>query len=416
MRLLTLLTAAMVSALVCASGVSALSSAEIEAATPQATRHLRVVTQLLASNGLRGRDNDTADSQLARRFLVNLLRRFGDGVVANATGDAAYQQPFVLSGQTGTNLLAVIRGRELPQEYVVVGAHYDHLGTRSRADGGCSARGVVGGKPCNGATDNATGVAAVLGIAQAVRALPEPPRRSVILALWDSEEDGLVGSRYYTSHPLVPLADTVAYVNFDILGQDLLPSLSQTTFAVGSETGGSELQSLVDQAAAPESLLAHKVSYLLGQERSDYKNFVDRRVPTVFFSDSTGPCYHTTGDDLSIVNFAKLRAQARIAFRVAMTIAEASTPPAFAGKGVLPAVYADAVALDEVFRTARSNLGMFSAEDRTLFDKLGADMAQWVADGPQSFDANDVIPFLGDTGQAIDVLTRLECRHVRQPR
>ena len=72
----------------------------------------------------------------------------------------------------------------------------------------------------------------MLAIGEALRSLPTPPRRSVVLALWDAEEDGLLGSLYYVNHPIVPLTQTVAYVNFDILGQDLVPSLRANSFAV----------------------------------------------------------------------------------------------------------------------------------------------------------------------------------------
>src|SRR5207253_4202264 len=120
--------------------------------------------------------------------------------------------------------------------------HYDHLDTRSNADGACSTGRPPGGAVCHGATDNAAGVAAVVAIGRALRRLPTPPRRSVVLALWDAEEDGLVGSIYYVNHPAVPLASTVAYVNFDIQGANLLPSLRGTSFAVSAETGGSVLQ------------------------------------------------------------------------------------------------------------------------------------------------------------------------------
>ena len=71
------------------------------------------------------------------------------------------------------------------------------------------------------------------------------PRRTVILAAWDREEDDLCGSKWYVDHPLVPLAQTVAYVNFDIQGANLLPSLQNNSFAVGAETGGATLTSLV---------------------------------------------------------------------------------------------------------------------------------------------------------------------------
>src|SRR5438309_596742 len=176
----------------------------------------------------------------------------------------------------------------------MIGAHYDHLGTRSAADGSCHARGTPGGHVCNGATDNAAGVAATLAIGEALRSLPTPPRRSVILALWDAEEDGLLGSLYYVNNPVVPLANTVAYVNFDIQGANLLPSLRRTSFAVGPETGGAVLEDVLRAAVAAEGLGTRPLSYIFGQLRSDYANFVARQVPTVFFSDATGGCYHTT--------------------------------------------------------------------------------------------------------------------------
>ena len=71
-----------------------------------------------------------------------------------------------------------------------------------------------------------------------------------MLALWDAEEDGLLGSLRYVGHPLVPLASTVAYVNFDILGADLLPSLRDVSFAIGAETGGAALAHLSQPGTA----------------------------------------------------------------------------------------------------------------------------------------------------------------------
>src|SRR5262245_54518399 len=231
----------------------ALTPTEIEKGAKRAQNGLRGTTGRLASDRFAGRDNDTPASLDTQAFLIKRLRRLGAGLGAGV-GDAAYKQPFVQSGQTGTNLLAVIPGRDLPTEYVFVGAHYDHLDTRSTPSGACSANGTPGGEVCHGATDNAAGVAAVLAIGRAIRKLPTPPRRSVVLALWDSEEDGLLGSLYYTANPLVPLAQTKGYVNFDILGENLLPSLRETSFAIGAETGGSAFQAFVADGAATEGL------------------------------------------------------------------------------------------------------------------------------------------------------------------
>jgi Zn-dependent M28 family amino/carboxypeptidase len=143
----------------------------------------------------------------------------------------------------------------------------------------------------------------VLAIGRALRRLPTPPRRSVVFALWDSEEDGLVGSAFYTNNPLVPLAQTRAYVNFDIQGSDLLPSLASTSFAVGGETGGATLQSIVAAAVSAEGLGTLPISYIFGQLRSDYANFVAKSIPTIFYSDSTNGCYHTIFDDLDVVDW-----------------------------------------------------------------------------------------------------------------
>jgi len=393
-----------------AAPLRALTQQEIDAATGLVPRHVVPVIRLLASNRMHGRDNNTSESLLAQRLLIGFLKRLGPGLDAARDGDDAYKQPFVEKDQTGTNLLAVIPGRELPDQYVVIGAHYDHLGTRSTADGSCFSKGTPGGAVCNGATDNAAGVAATLAIGEALRSLPTPPRRSVVLALWDSEEDGLLGSLHYVTHPVVPLAQTVAYVNFDILGQDLLPSLHAESFAVGGETGGAVLQAVVERAAAGQDFDLRKVSYIFGESRSDYKNFVDHRVPTVFFSDSTGPCYHTTGDDLSIVNFGKLRAQARTAFRAVVDLAESDSVPTFVPRNTQGAVYADAVSLLPIYTNAQQDLQLFSATDRTALQAMAARTQGIVDRGADHFGGADALTLLGDVTQAIDILTRSGCK------
>jgi hypothetical protein len=392
------------------SPVAALTPQDIDTATALTPRHVVPIIKLLASDRMHGRDNNTPESLLAQRFLIAFLKRYGSGLDGTRSGDDAFKQPFIESTQTGTNILALIPGRELPDEYVIVGAHYDHLGTRSTADGSCFSRGTPGGRVCNGATDNAAGVAATLAIGETLRSLPMAPRRSVVLALWDCEEDGLLGSLHYVKNPIVPLQQTVAYVNFDILGQDLVPSLRANSFAVGSETGGTVLQDVVDRAAAGQDFDLHKVSYIFGESRSDYKNFVDHHVPTVFFSDSTGPCYHTTGDDLRIVNFVKLRAQAKTAFRTVVDLAESETVPTFAPRNPQGATYTDALSLLPVYTAAQTDLALFSVADRAALQAMLTRTQQIVDRGADQFSGGDAFTLLGDVTQAIDILTRSGCR------
>ncbi len=403
-----------IAVLVLAAGpAGALTPAEIEAGAARANYCLRTVVRRLASPLYAGRDNDTPQSALAQTYLIRRLERLGPGLDATQTGDAAYRQPFVHGGQTGTNLLAVIPGSALPDEYVVVGAHYDHLDTRSAGDGfHCSARGTPGGPVCNGATDNAAGVAAVLAIGKALRRLPMPPERSVVLALWDAEEDGLIGSNYYVNHPVVPLGATVAYVNFDIQGANLLPSLHGTSFAVSAETGGTVLQDVVAAAAGAEGLGTRQLSYIFGQLRSDYANFVAGQVATVFFSDATGGCYHTTGDDVRVVDFVKLRAQSRLAFRVVATLAETATPPAYIPPNPSLATWDDAVVLHDVVATGLADLALFSTDDQALIQGVENELAGIVNDGPALFDNTDVGALLADAVNVLDALGRLGCRRM----
>src|SRR5262250_1665095 len=240
---------------------AAARTSDVDHAAEKARQGVRSIVKRLSGQVFRGRDNNTPESDRAQRLLIRKLSRLGSGL-NTAAGDDTFRQPFEQSGQIGTNLLAVIRGRELPDEYVIVGAHYDHLDSRSTPSGSCSIRNAPGGGICPGATDNAAGAGAVLGIGRALGKLAQPPRRSVVLALWDAEEDGLLGSRYYVEHPLVPLEKTVAYVNFDIQGANLLPSLRRTSFAVGAETGGSALGAFVAEAVAAERLGTLPVSFI----------------------------------------------------------------------------------------------------------------------------------------------------------
>jgi hypothetical protein len=365
------------------------------------------MVEALASDDVAGRDNDTPGSSRAQEILLRRLRKAGRGLNPAGLKAEAYKQHFTFNGHVGTNLFAVIRGRELPDEYVMLGAHYDHLDTRSNAAGSCSSTRVPGGRICHGATDNASGAATVLAVGRALKKVR--PRRSVILALWDAEEDGLAGSLYYVNNPLVPLVRTKAYVNLDILGSDLLPTLATTSFAVGPETGSTLAQTTLDAIAA-ESFGTLPISYIFGQLRSDYASFVAKQVPTVFFSDSTNGCYHTVFDDLTVVDWAKLAKQGRIAYRVVVELANAATTPAFVPPNPNLAAYKDALTLQRVFTLATPDLPLFSPADQVVITGVRDTIDQIVADGPGAFDNADVGVLLQAAIVGIAAIQRLGCR------
>ena len=110
------------------------------------------------------------------------------------------------------NVVGVLRGSDpaLRDTYVLVTAHYDHLGVRGTGEGD---------HIFNGANDDASGTASVIEIANTLAALPERPKRSIVFIAFFGEELGLVGSHYYAAHPIFPLAKTVADLNLEQLGR-----------------------------------------------------------------------------------------------------------------------------------------------------------------------------------------------------
>jgi len=349
----------------------------------------------LASDDRGGRDNGTIGSIQAQNYLIDRLGSYAIGLDASASDDDAFKQP--IAG--GTNILALIPGSDLADEYVIVGAHYDHV---------TNCGGMGPSDPiCNGATDNAAGVAAVLDIARRVAEAPEPPRRSLVLALWDREEDGLVGSRHYVDNPLVPIENTVAYVNFDILGANLAPSLRNVSFAIAAESGGAELQSMLLGAIAGGSLEMQSVSSVFGQGRSDYVNFLGAGVPSVFFSDADGPCYHTVDDEPEIVDYGKLYAEIGVAHRLTEALLATDDPPSFVS-GTPVATYADAVVLYSAATRVLDDLALFPTREDQLLE-IQAALESIVFAGPAMFDSGDVSTLLSSALNLISIAKTAPC-------
>jgi hypothetical protein len=349
----------------------------------------------LAGDDMGGRNNGTPGSVAAQDYIIDRLDDVAVGIDPTRSGADAFRVP--IAG--GTNVIGVIPGRDLADEFVVVGAHYDHLGTCRTADPADTI--------CNGATDNAAGVAAVLDIADRL-AHGRGPRRSVVLALWDREEDGLLGSRAYVASPSVPLAKTVAYVNFDIQGANLSPSLQRTTFAVGAETGGEALRAEVEQAATSGPLDTFQLSSIFGQGRSDYITFIGAGIPTVFFSDSTGPCYHTAQDEADIVDLWKLGHQSRTALRLVRELADTDTPPVFTDASA-PVTYTDATTLQVVGDRLVRDLARFTPAQQTTLLNNKATLDAIVAAGPAELGADDIATIVGSTLSVINLLTSGPC-------
>jgi hypothetical protein len=360
-----------------------------DACTPGAAE-LEAVVAFLADDAQEGRGNGTPGSARVQEFLEARLAMFAAG---GAPG-GGFRHPFA----AGTNLVARIPGRGTAGgEVVLLGAHYDHLGQH-------------GSVVFNGATDNATGVAAVLAVGRLLARLPEPPARAVVLALWDAEEDGLLGSEAWATDPAVDLGAVAAYVNLDILGAAPVRGSRRRTFVVGVDTSPAFPPLLADFAAG-DALAAGGFSNLFGQDRSDHATFVRRGVPSLFVSDTTGGCYHTPGDDVGVVHVGKALRQTWLAFRLVHALADAPARPSFAAPRPLPG-YADAAVLRDTLAS-----GLCEAAGSGLDAGDVATVEGWIAAldaidaaGPATFTPAKAITIGLTALDAIDLLTSLPCQ------
>lgn len=351
-----------------------------EVAAAAAVAHaVEADVEQLAADALEGRGSGTAGGAAARELLIDALEEIGPGLDETASGREAYQQHF---DGVRTNLLALIPGGAKADEFVIVGAHYDHM-----PPGECR---NLGDEICNGATDNAAGVAVVLAIGRALRALPAPPARSVVLALWDGEEIGLLGSNHFVANPLVPLADVVTYVNFDIQGSNLAPSVREMSFAIGAETGGPLLKALTQDAIDAVGLDTRPLSVVFGQLRSDYVAFHLNLVPIVFLTDATNACYHTSADELDVVDFGKLARQSEIGFRLVLGLAEDPQRPVLTPPAALT-TFDDLVAVSDLLTRGLADIDhVFPAYQDDLVT-LEAQARANVEAGPEELDEGETI-------------------------
>jgi len=363
---------------------------------PAGASSYEAVVYALAADEMQGRDNQTEGSALAQDFLIEQLTEFAQPLADGATGDAAFRRDFA----AGTNILGLIPGGERADEYVILGAHYDHLGRECRPDDRDDTL-------CNGAADNAAGVAAVLEVGRALAADDDPPARSVILAFWDAEEDGLLGSKAYVDDPEVPLERTTAYLNWDIQGANLAPSLAGMTVMVGAETGGPNLVQAANDATSASSLRTLPLSLLFGQGRSDHVSFVDAGVPTVFFTDATAACYHTPQDDVSVVDFDKLGQQIATAQALTRELANADSVPSFVG-GAATATYEDAVSLLEIVRQGQEDLRLLPGYE-TSVTRFLVDLEDMVDAGSEAFGDDAIGTLLGGAVVLVEALTTGDC-------
>jgi hypothetical protein len=177
------------------------------------------------------------------------------------------------------------------EEYVILGAHYDHLGLGQQNSLAPSQIGKI--HP--GADDNASGTAGVIELARQA-AGTGAHRRGFLFLCFAGEEEGLLGSAYYAAHPLKPFSSAVAMINMDMIGR-----LRENKLYIGGIATGSIFKTLVDHATEHAGFQADK-SEIGGYGASDHTSFTARQVPTLFFFSGLHSDYHKPGDTWDKIN------------------------------------------------------------------------------------------------------------------
>jgi Zn-dependent M28 family amino/carboxypeptidase len=243
--------------------------------------------EVLSADDMEGRLAGSPGGAKARAYVA---RRFKEaGVQPLGDGDS-YDRPFSFTSRTsgertGVNVIGVVRGTRAPDTFIVVSAHYDHIGVRD-------------GQVFNGADDNASGVAGLLALAAHFNEVT--PSHSLLICAFDAEESGVHGARAFMRDPPVPAGAIALDVNIDMIGRDA----SNTLFATGTYHYPF-LKPYLEHVAQPPVTLAfgHDTP---GQKEdwtrdSDHQVFHDAGIPFVYFGVEDFAQHHRATDDSATI-------------------------------------------------------------------------------------------------------------------
>ena len=268
-----------------------------QTATPKAKatvsqESVKKYMQGLASDEMRGRGSATADELTAAKYIASQLKLLK---IEPAGDEGGYLQTVKFGSRTTTNVIGILRGSDpkFAKETVLLSAHLYHLGV---------GRAVNGDNIYNGADDDASGVTAVLELAEALAAGPRP-KRTVVFALFGSEEIGGYGARYFQEHPPVPVESFVANLEFEMIGRPDAAVPPHTLWLTGYERSnlGAELAAhgarLVADPHPEQNFFRRSDNYVLAR-----KGIIAHTVSSYGLHSD----YHQPSDDLAHVDFAHM--------------------------------------------------------------------------------------------------------------
>lgn len=260
--------------------------------------------------------------QAAASILTKNLAAYAD-LKNIAVGNYATNIHLTINKNTQTlhssNVVGIIEGTDKKDEYVILTAHYDHLGIR-------------GNNIYNGADDNGSGTSTIIEMAEAfalAKKKGKGPRRTIIFMAVSGEEKGLWGSNYYTQNPIFPLAKTSVNLNTDMIGR-IDPSYKGDSlnyvFVIGEDKLSSDLLPISDSINQHFKIELDR-RYNDPKDpnrfyyRSDHFNFAKNGVPVIFYFNGVHKDYHKPSDTVEKINFDVMERRARFIFTTAWVMA-----------------------------------------------------------------------------------------------
>lgn len=229
----------------------------------------------LSSDAYEGRETGTPGAAKAKNYIISQFKKLGVKPLGK-TFEQVFPLPEKLKATQGENIIGYIKGSEKAAEYIVITAHYDH-------------EGIKRGKIYNGADDDASGISGLFAFAEYFK--KNPPKHSVILAAFDAEEKGLLGSYYFVDNSIVPKAQLKLNINMDMISR----SDKKELFAVGPQyyTQYKPIIENVEKSGEVNLIIGHKEwTY-----SSDHAGFHKAKIPFIYFGVEDHKDYHKPTDD-----------------------------------------------------------------------------------------------------------------------
>ncbi|HEV2704342.1 MAG TPA: M28 family peptidase [Pyrinomonadaceae bacterium] len=288
---------------------------------------LRAHVSFLASDALEGRRAGARGSDVAAEYIAAQFRRAG---LEPAGENGSYFQLATYTSRAAPNteiksrnVVGLLRGSDpkLRDTYVVLSAHYDHLGIRENLEGD---------QIFNGANDDASGTAAVVEVAAALSTLKRRPRRSVLFVAFTGEEHGLRGSRFYAEHPLVPVARTIAQLNLEQIGRTDDTEGARVGAATLTGFDYSDVSEILTAAGARTGVQInkHPTNSDAFFSRSDNRPLADKGIPAHTLSVAyMFPDYHKPGDHWEKIDYPNMEKVVRTIALGVLALADAAREP-----------------------------------------------------------------------------------------